>query len=176
MVRRTGDILTGGTKDVNPQYISGIVTQTGADTTTTAQFTLPVEKFGSSGTGKARIIEILKVFVTMDGLAEVDSEIDIAFSTVSFGTTTVAPNDPRIFAFWHEITKITTSGQLAVIQPWVFDLTDGAGHGWLCATDSFFVQLASVTTSLTNVLRFKILYRFKGVGLAEYIGIVQGQQ
>lgn len=65
------------------------------------------------------------------------------------------------------------------------DLTDGAGHGVLVATDNIFLTLqtaatvvgASATiTAATGFGECAILYRFKEVGLAEYIGIVQSQQ
>lgn len=176
MPRRSGDTLTGGTKDVNPQLLNGVSTQSGADATTTTQFTLPVEKFGSASSQRARIIEVIRIAVELDNLAEVDSDVNIAFSTVSFGTTVVIANDPRVFCHFHLFIKTTTSGIIAVPMPLVQDLTDGAGHGLLVATDSMFVQVNSSTTSLTNTVRFKMTYRFKGVGLAEYIGIVQGQQ
>lgn len=66
----------------------------------------------------------------------------------------------------------------------VHDVTDGAGHGILVATDNIFVAcnftVASVfsTTADTasGAASCNILYRFKEVALAEYIGIVQSQQ
>lgn len=57
------------------------------------------------------------------------------------------------------------------------DLTDGAGHGVLVATDAIYLQI--FTTGVANTSetgRFRMLYRFKNVSLAEYIGIVQSQQ
>lgn len=55
------------------------------------------------------------------------------------------------------------------------DFSDGAGHGYLVAVDSLFVTLASALTGLTNTADLRLLYRFKEVPLAEYIGIVQSQ-
>lgn len=64
----------------------------------------------------------------------------------------------------------------------IHDLTDGAGHGVLIATDSIwltgFINGAVPdigTTAAVNVYA-EILYRFKKVSLQEYIGIVQSQQ
>lgn len=56
------------------------------------------------------------------------------------------------------------------------DFSDGAGHGLLIATDSIFAALNSTATTLTNIADCRLLYRFKEVPLAEYIGIVQSQQ
>lgn len=56
------------------------------------------------------------------------------------------------------------------------DLTDGAGHGVLIATDSIYCNLQSVVTGILNDVVVKIGYRWKEVALVEYIGIVQSQQ
>jgi hypothetical protein len=63
------------------------------------------------------------------------------------------------------------------VQMW--DQDDGAGHGVLVATDKMFVQyqlVANTTVPTSNNLAFKMLYRFKSVGVEEYVGIVQSQQ
>lgn len=63
-------------------------------------------------------------------------------------------------------------------------MTDGAGHGVLVATDNIYLTLQTalssvIGSSVGGIQGFgeaAILYRFKEVGLAEYIGIVQSQQ
>ena len=64
-------------------------------------------------------------------------------------------------------------------NPTLRDLTDGAGHGILVATDSIFLTgyvPSNWYTNGTNTVFVKLLYRWKDVSLAEYIGIVQSQQ
>lgn len=64
------------------------------------------------------------------------------------------------------------------------DLTDGAGHGVLIATDNIFLNVQVTNAAFNNVtadaisatFNCDILYRFKEVKLQEYIGIVQSQQ
>lgn len=56
------------------------------------------------------------------------------------------------------------------------DLTDGAGHGIIVATDNIYVTLFSAGTGVAAEVDVKIMYRFKNVALAEYIGVVQSQQ
>lgn len=65
------------------------------------------------------------------------------------------------------------------------DLTDGAGHGVLVATDNIWLSiLATAATAdagenaVLNVASSNcdLFYRFKEVTLQEYIGIVQSQQ
>jgi len=61
-------------------------------------------------------------------------------------------------------------------EPFRHTLSDSAGHGVLIATDNIYVQIKSQNTVSTNDVRLKIFYRWKNVGLQEYIGIVQSQQ
>jgi len=61
-------------------------------------------------------------------------------------------------------------------EPYHDDLTDGAGHGVLVATDQIYCQISSSSTGAAQTCAGKIWYRWKNVGLAEYIGIVQSQQ
>lgn len=87
---------------------------------------------------------------------------------------------PSIFVEEDHATLISADPALnPLIMQWnrVFrkDLTDGAGHGYLVATDSIFARLSSTLTGLTNTADVRLLYRFKEVPLAEYIGIVQSQ-
>jgi hypothetical protein len=65
---------------------------------------------------------------------------------------------------------------MTYMEPLVLDVTDGAGHGVLIATDSIYAQVNSANTATTNTVYFKLLYRFKEVNIIEYVGIVQSQQ
>jgi hypothetical protein len=165
--------LHGGTGDVNPQLMHFSAAQSGADTTTTTELKLHIPKhFGSM---RPTVIEILKVFLYWGAQAEVDSAVNVFFSTTSFGTTATTASEPRVFAAGRLDIKITTSGQTLRTDPLTLDLTDGAGHGVLIGTDSIFIQVESASTSLTNTVKGKILYRYKSVGMQEYIGMVQSQ-
>lgn len=183
--KRAGESLTGGTGDVNPQYLHGLVTQSGADATTTSQFALPIQKVQSGGK-QATIIELLKVFVDFPtpsalGAAQQQQSMELNFSTISFGTTQIQWSEPNCFAKASRIQggAFTATGSMLAYDdagPYCLDLTDGAGHGILIATDNIFAQAFSTGSGNTNTMRFKLLYRFKKVGLLEYIGIVQAQQ
>ena len=183
--KRPGESLTGGTGDVNPQFLHGQVVQTGADATTTTTFAMPIMKVQSGGS-HATIIELLKVFVdfpTFPGAAAAQAVMDMSldFTTISFGTTAINFNEPNLFAraALEAHNSFTAAGSMySGPYPGVVavDVTDGAGHGILIATDNIFAQARSTATGNTNTIRFKLLYRFKKVGLLEYIGIVQSQQ
>lgn len=121
-------------------------------------------------------MEILKIWVRMPTIAEVDSNVNCAFATSDLSTSAAAFSDPHVFAMFDQTVRLTTSGMLLASRMLELDLTDGAGHGYLIATDQIFVNVVSTTTSAANTVSYKIMYRWKNVGLAEYIGIVQSQQ
>jgi len=177
--------LTGGSGDVNPQWMSfARLTLSGANVTTSASATLPVPKIPASN--KSTIIEVLKIVVHQAqfpalGAPFTGQERELVFSTISFGTVRAAWFEPNVFAIFNDqfTGAFTAAGTFGAQTQdvWTMDLTDGAGHGLLLATDRLFIQGTTVGygVSVAN-FDFKILYRFKTVGLLEYIGIVQSQQ
>jgi len=170
--------LTGGTHDINPQYLSGTLTQTGVDITTTAQITIPIDRLRSGTTGHIGCFEVLRVyFVFRGGFALLNNadQKTASFTTKSFGVTTVQFNEPTCFARCDNLITFVTSGAANVYQPFQYDCTDGNGHGVLIATDSIFIQVASSSSTVAVTCDYKILYRYKNVPIQEYVGIVQSQ-
>lgn len=182
--QRTDGSLTGGTGDVSPQWMSFAAAQSAADTTTTTTQAVPVQRMPLGG--RAQVMEVLKMILelpTFPATASVTEATDshvVFLSTSSFGATITNWSEPRVFAGWTRINQgaFTAAGtyQSNYDNTKMMDLTDGAGHGILIATDNIFAQVASVGTGLTNTVRIKLLYRWKNVSLQEYIGIVQSQQ
>ena len=164
--------------------MSFFVTQSAADTTTTATQPIPVQRMPLSG--KAQVMEALKVSIVMPNFgaiasaAEAVDNFSLFLSTTSFGTTATTWSEPRVFAgeVRSNTGAFTAAGTYSNYERNMVeqDLTDGAGHGVLIATDNIFAQLSSSGTGLTSTARIKILYRWKNVSLQEYIGIVQSQQ
>lgn len=184
--RAGGDTLTGGTHDVNPQYLSGKLTLSAANTETAVELGTPIVRVGPQTGGEAIIMEILKVYAD---LPEVDNQnaaattrvFNISFATASVIGTTVGFDNTKVFAWFNRslINAFTAAGTgtlSASTDPMVFDCTDGAGHGILVATDNIFVTANTTNQTNASAFTFKILYRFKRVSLVEYIGIVQSQQ
>lgn len=168
--------LTGGSGDINPQFLSTSITQSASDTTTTAQITLPIDRIRRSG-DMVGVVEVLKVFATLRAPSFVAAANSFAYglTTKSFGTTTYHMNEPTCFAFGLTWQTFNTSGEVINNMPTMFDCTDGAGHGVLVATDSIFLQCRSTATNQANTIDVKILYRYKYVDVTEYVGIVQAQ-
>lgn len=180
-----GDTLTGGSKDVNPQYMHGQIVLSAGDTLSSASYNVPIVRMPQSG--RVTIMEILKIFFmpspwALSIAAQAKQIQKINFSTISQGTTTYATfEEPNVFCefetyFSSSFTALGTGYGFSPSYPLVWDFTDGAGHGFLVASDRIFVQ--ADTDAMVNVatLRFKVLYRFKTVSLQEYVGIVQSQQ
>lgn len=183
MSRRRVGTLTGGSGDVNPQFLSTSLTQSAADTATTLQINVPIQRLRDQG--RAQVLEILKVkystgMVGGTAATEVNYSITALLSTVSFGTTATTYQEPRVFSMYDKEKRsaFTAAGTYALgfQEPFTDDLSDGDGHGYLVATDSIFLQVLSANTSAANQVAVKIYYRWKNVGLTEYIGIVQSQQ
>jgi len=184
----TGDILTGGTKDVNPQYMHGLVKLSATDVITEGAFNVPIVRIPTAS--KVTIMEILKIYwmpsAWVDGavpanLAQMEQAIN--FSTIPQGTAAFATfSEPNVFAAFALRRKGAFSAggsfeSLTIKYPLVFDMTDDAGHGFLVASDRIYVQCVTVLqTPVVQVFPWKIYYRMKSVNLQEYVGIVQSQQ
>lgn len=185
MTKRRRTSLTGGTMDVNPQFMHGYYIMGTANTTHTWGVKNPVARGIHSGPGQATVMEVLKIFVAMptyEALGDVDETSttrQITFSTHSHGSVLVEFGDTTIFARFKDVDwgAFTPTGSYRLITDEIqmVDLTDGAGHGLLIAADTFYVQLSTYNWAVPAKFSFKFLYRFKNIKLVEYIGIVQSQ-
>lgn len=167
--------LTGGTGDVNPQFLTATVTQSAADISTTLEFALPVPRF-SAKSGRSLVMEILRVNYVVGDLVAPAGQISV-IGFLATSESAVALSDPTIFSFFARDGLFATAvGFSYGSRKYTDNLNDGAGHGFLVATDQLFLTAQTVATGAANVIVAKLYYRFKEVSLQEYIGIVQGQQ
>lgn len=202
--KRSGDQLTGGTRDVNPQYLTIPFVTPAAPTAGTQTIaallstTLPIPRYPEKD-GKSIVMEMLNVEFVYDGNPTdfTNSVVGNSFSGYTVALTT-NPNqlqtsaalfqDPRTIQYdtWRQEQTVATSVGLAFQTiPTIrdYDLTDRAGHGVLVATDNVYIQQITFNNgagSSTMVGSQQgvcvVLYRFKAVTLSEYVGIVQSQQ
>ena len=169
---------------MNPQFLSGSVTTAVANTPVQVQFRLPISRLPTGG--GATVIEVLKIYVDWALNEAVASAVEIAkdqfFSFTTSPTATAQPlnisNPLALMADGARMNGAFTAGGSyyntndARVD---YDLTDGAGHGVLVGTDSLYCQYDTNGFTGLATFGFRILYRFKNVSLAEYIGIVQSQ-
>ena len=152
---------------------------------------MPVSR-GTCVRGKATVIEILRVwfdFPTPVGdtpapVTSLETQVFRMLLSTREITATNTTNDPSIFARQTINFEQSTGGNapnygMVWRDPLPVDLTDGAGHGLLIATDKIYFTAFSVNFNIGTVepadFGCQILYRFKTVSLEEYIGIVQSQ-
>lgn len=192
MPKRKGDTLTGGTRDVNPQWFPLSGTQTTADAAITFSFPNPVQRLKQDDQ-KSQIMEILKISWDISTGTPGDG---VTFLFGAYFSTTnpnfpATPSNTQTFNFRNKgstidyyeriIISATAAGILWQDDPILHDLTDGDGHGILVATDNVYLTIISQSnstgaTGALNSATCKLLYRWKNVTLQEYIGIVQSQQ
>jgi len=167
-----------------PQFLSGRILQTSNDATTSASFPLPINRLPTTP-NTSIVVEVLKVWIVISdfglaGVAHVKKTQEVAFSTKYYGTSPVGFDAPDIFAYFDRIhVHVFNAGgtyESHYSDLIEFNCTDENGNGILVATDTFNVQVRSSQTAQLTDCKFKVLYRFVRVGLAEYIGIVQSQQ
>jgi len=195
MAKRGGG-LTGGTGDVNPQWLgTGDLTFTGTtpvNSVIAIAIPLPIQRLNQAG--KAQVLEVLKVMWRMSipfnaaslGLNNWGGNAYLTTSQLLADIDAInAPKTGKCIDFETEFLSIYQSHitpDTIVVQsddrPVTHDLTDGAGHGVLVGTDVIYLNLWVPTgfTNISTAVQARILYRFKDVSLAEYIGIVQSQQ
>ena len=186
MAKRTKDSLTGGTNDVNPQTLSLSVTQTGANTINTFAFGVPIQRVSPNRNTKSIVMELLKVFWLSEAAgpvaaaAETSMQLSVYASTRDHGATATSYAVTDVFDGFRKNASaaFTAAGSYyAVDDAWEsHDLTDGAGHGILIATDNIYLQISSAGLAAARSVSAKLLYRWKEIDLVEYIGIVQSQQ
>lgn len=182
--KSSNDELTGGSGDVNPQYLSlPIVNQTVANTYFELAFPTPIPRTRITN-GRATVMEMLRI---MFNLPEADTNniatgsnlvANAHLSTRALAAVSFA--NPAIFAYQEKNMRgaFTAAGTYGTVthEPNILDLTDGAGHGILVATDNIYFGVNTIGFLGVAGFACKIIYRMKNVSVEEYVGIVQSQQ
>jgi len=180
-------MLTGGTGDVNPQFLSVRIGQSLRNTVVVSNFICPVARTKQMG-NRVTVMEILKIWLSFHGPPEIGLTT-ASHNMTTYGAIYIGDQDHlRSFEHWSVLaqTYIRTMSRIVADStygfeqemPYYHDLTDGAGHGVLVATDTMtiIISTSGYEVDVLNACEAKILYRFKNVGLTEYLGIVQSQQ
>jgi len=181
---RSGDVLTGGSGDVNPQWFTlPPATTSAANTFTEIQTPLPVQRFNQKS-GKSLVMEILQAHVFLGewdaNPAALGSSASIVYQLGTIAQLAVSNSLPQnilgVGRNWRGAFTAGGSYEAASDNPIQVDLTDGAGHGLLVATDAIFQDVNTLGFAGAATVQARLLYRWKEITLQEYIGIVQSQQ
>lgn len=186
MTKRGRNSLTGGTGDVNPQFMSGSITQAATNIQLTNAYVSPIAKGIFSSKGRATVMEVLKIFVQFSPYQDLGAGHATYARRIGFGTkekdagAVINCSVPDLFLFWEDnlMGAFTALGSVTeqIKNCYVLDLSDGQGHGILVAGDYIYVTFGTTAFPAVSNAFWKIMYRFKNVALTEYIGIVQSQQ
>jgi len=172
------DMLTGGTKDVNPQFISVRLTESSANTFTQLERNLPVGRVGMPN-NRAQVIEVLKVWCeSFQGsvMVAAGDGYEVAVATQTKAAIPDLDDPDVICKFARRIEGVAGGGFPLVNHIEVRDLTDGAGHGIIVATQSMFFTVIGSSAPGAFDIKLKVLYRFKNVSLQEFVGLAIQQQ
>ena len=183
MSKRSANTLTGGSGDVNPQILTISENTSAANTFTQLQVPVPVQRY-AAGRDRALVMEMLKIFFYLpepDANPAAGGSVLQAWNQITTRSVTgITEGTAASIAVGSKVVRgaFTAAGTYGTYSsdPNIVDLTDGAGHGVLVATDNIFMGINTANFTGTATFSCKILYRFKEVGITEYIGIVQSQQ
>lgn len=156
--------LTGGTKDVNPQYMRMKVT--GSPSGASAEAAIPVQRLNNKN--RSMVMEVLDVQYLSHHATTAGKKLHLGIATSKPPNSKPDPSQ----GYWVTISILPGTDVGSFTQ----DLTDQAGHGMLVAADKLFLFAFSDETSGTSEVYALIKYRWKNVSLTEYIGIVQSSQ
>lgn len=172
--------LTGGTGDVNPQTIGIYLAQATLNSYVHTAITIPRPQMLTKG--KATVMELLRATIIWPDVQAAAAGIAYGRSFIGLSTKLglSAPLDldepACIFNRQRvHVNAFTALGSLYTVfeRNQDFEFTDGAGHGILIGADTLFFSLLTNGFAAPTHIHGKFYYRFKTIGLAEYIGIVQ---
>lgn len=168
--------------DVNPQWLTHTLAMIGTDTYTQDIIALPVSRFQQKNK-RAMVMEVLKVHFFLAVKLNFAGADAVSTSAVLVSTKNLSsfePTDPSVIATADREYRNQAGGgqdwESIVEGPIVVDLTDGAGHGLIVATDQIYLSQQTSNFGGPSGCIYRLLYRWKEVGLEEYIGVVQSQQ
>lgn len=186
---KRGRTFGGGTGDVNPQWmVTNVLATPASGAYADVATVLPRERLPYGN--RSQVMEVLKVqFIPHPALAIAMTAATFTSMRMYLSTKTFAATEPSLaqgagtIVAYKAVTVANTAAAPAVnmniSNAWEsINLTDEAGNGVLVATDSIVLGMANTafTFSGTGNIAARIQYRWKNVGLQEYIGIVQSQQ
>ncbi|GAH99186.1 unnamed protein product [marine sediment metagenome] len=161
-------------QDLYPQWLDADVQMTVADTWETQAIPLPVPRLRRETGDQVQLIEIIRINMAPN-VEKVGSgkRISMKLMTKDFD------DDPKEGPSTIATTSIEFRGvaidDFVAIEPWVHEMHDYQGHGYLVAVDTLYVGM--MTTGQLVPLRghIRIYWRFKTVPLAEFLGLIQSQ-
>jgi len=171
------EYLTGGTRDVNPQIWRA---QMEVDENLT-QNKFPTGTMILPGNEGAYVMEALRVIWEFEGTIDIQAaevqhgfEASLATEQPIGGTGTWGSNSFLFSKMSYSVYNASGTGEaVAAFVPNIFeyDLTDGAGHGVLLASNEIWMStdFADILTPIN--VSAAILFRWKKISMADFVGL-----
>ncbi len=164
-------------RDNFPNFMSGRLQLSAANTFTTLKVNTPIPRLRTMG-GKTKVMELLWLHLavqTIDVIATDDTyEFDISLGTVPTAQRTW--NDTRTVLNVRAENAFVTSGMQVHRFPIRVDLQSADGFGYLLAADAFNVSGTSVGQAGAVIFDWRLYYRFVDIPITEFVGIIQSTQ
>ena len=182
--RRNNGNGNGKRVDIFPNFLTGTIAQTGVDLFTTVLVNTPIPRIQTTRSGnRATVMELLWIEVLFPNV-KMEAPNTVLLGIFTIGTTpiNVLPyNNPRVFAEVRLDAHVLTAGAEGVgtmmtRQPYIYNMQSMDGHGYLLAAESFHVSIFSALTVVSNIMEWRMYYRFIDIPLSEFIGLVQSTQ
>jgi len=164
--------------DAFPNYFSGRLTLSAANTFTTAATTLPINRIGRVSGTNAVVLEFLWMdiqYEAVDFLANADT-LDFAVSMGSTPTAVRSLNDSDVLGSFVKVLHVgATPGTAFVpgIHRIRWETQDG--HGLLVAAEEIDISGDSAGMAAASRFDWRIYYRFVNIPAMEMMGILQSQ-
>ncbi len=161
--------------DAFPNYLSGELTLSAANTFTTQSRELPVNRFGRVSGNSAMVMEMLWVVWETRGLDFVADGDSYQWSITigSVPTVTGTYGNPDLIAKLREEAHLATAvGEVRIPDIVTTNLQSEDGHGVLIAADRIHIQGISVGQTAALSLTFRIYYRWVKIPALEMMGIL----
>jgi len=177
--RRRTNNNNGSRIDIFPNFLTGTLTQTAADTFNTVLVPTPIPRIQTTrGGNKATVMELLWWEINFPSIDLSPGTANIT-AFLSIGTPPVVVldfNNPRVVALIRLDSHLTVQGAFHTQQPYRYEMQSMDGHGYLLAAESFHVSIFSLATNVINPIQWRLYYRFIDIPLSEFIGLVQSTQ
>ncbi|GAH95050.1 unnamed protein product [marine sediment metagenome] len=161
--------------DVYPQWLDFEVLQTGTNIWTVEAIPLPVPRLRREVGDQVQLIEILKVILSPN-LNEITDGSRVSLKLMTRNWESDPKEGPTtVFTVSLEPEVMGTEASHVAVEPYMYDLTDGMGHGYLVAVDTLYLGCASGGMTTPTGGSGRIYWRYVTVNLAEFMGLIQSQ-
>ena len=182
MRRAAGGALSGGgvggktPRDIFPNYFSGNLLLSAANTFTTSEERLPVEKF-TVGRNLITVMEFLwlELEPAVSDLIALGDELQFMVKVGSAPTVMLTISTGSVLCRLNWDTSFVTSGLHVLMSPRVYLWAQAGQRGQPIATDTIHIAANSVGQAAAINYSWRIYYRFIQINALEFNGLLQSQ-